>query len=140
MKHYILDTSVAVKWFVADEIDTTRALILRDQLLNNECKITIPDLLVYELANALRYNPYFTRDDTLAAVNSIFLMGLIIKQINGLITTKAIDLAHKLEITVYDSYFLAMSEAEKADLITADEKFYKQAEGHEKVMRLKDFA
>lgn len=71
MKYYVIDTSVAVKWFSEDEDDAENAFRLRQMLLDGLCSITIPDLLIYELANALKHNPNFTSKDVKAAcVNS----------------------------------------------------------------------
>ncbi|MBN1625675.1 MAG: hypothetical protein JW944_04055 [Deltaproteobacteria bacterium] len=36
------------------------AINLRYQILEKRCTAIIPDLLIYEIANTLRYNPNFT--------------------------------------------------------------------------------
>jgi predicted nucleic acid-binding protein len=57
----VLDTSVVVKWFSsADEKDLEKSLMLRQEHIDNPGLFVIPDLLYYELANALRYNPRFS--------------------------------------------------------------------------------
>ena len=54
----VLDASVVIKWF-SDEEHTERALEIRTWYVDNRISVYVPDLLVYELSNALRYNPDF---------------------------------------------------------------------------------
>jgi predicted nucleic acid-binding protein len=55
----ILDASVILKWFV-DEESSDQALRIRDEFCRGEREIVVPDLLLLEVANALRYNPTFS--------------------------------------------------------------------------------
>src|SRR3989338_1459981 len=71
VKKFVLDTSVVVKWFSRDEDDAEHANKLRRQIQEGLCVITIPDLLFYELANALRHNPNFTAEDVRVALDSV---------------------------------------------------------------------
>lgn len=48
----VVDTSVAFKWFTAQEENFLPAKRIRDLHLNNQENIIVPDLLLYELANA----------------------------------------------------------------------------------------
>ena len=58
MKEFVLDTSVVLKWFSEfGKSDLHRALQLREGLLNGSVLLTVPELLFYEIANALRHNP-----------------------------------------------------------------------------------
>jgi len=54
----ILDASVIVKWFSEEEY-TDKALEIRERIRMEEERVIVPDLLLYELANALKYNPSF---------------------------------------------------------------------------------
>lgn len=49
------DSSVVIKWF-SDEDATDKALAIREGYINGKIEIVVPDLLLYEIANALRYN------------------------------------------------------------------------------------
>ena len=58
MRGFVLDTSVILKWFSeAGESDLDRALQLRQSMLGRTVFFVVPDLLFYELANALRREP-----------------------------------------------------------------------------------
>jgi len=58
----ILEVSVVLKWFV-DEEDSDQALRLREEFYTGKREIVVPDLLLFEVANALRYNPSFTAEE-----------------------------------------------------------------------------
>lgn len=136
---YVLDTSVVVKWFSEyDEDDMDRALNLRDKIMGGELSIVVPDLLFYELANALRYNPRFTNKDVKEAVKSVYDMGFDVRGIDAAITSQAIDMAFKFDVTVYDSYFMAISQIEETPFITADYKFARQMKGFKNLVRLSE--
>jgi len=52
---YVLDASVLIKWFSNEEY-TDRALKLRDDFLQGYTELVVPDLLLYEVSNALRWH------------------------------------------------------------------------------------
>jgi len=137
MKRYVLDTSVVIKWFSEyDEDDLDKALNLRYDILEGTCSIIVPDLLFYEVANASRYNPYFTIDDVKTALNTVIEMDLEVKGVDTDMITRAIEIAFEKDLTVYDACFLALSEIEKAYLVTADYKFTERVKGFENVIKL----
>ena len=138
MKKYIIDTSVAVKWFSKFENDTENALKLRQQMLDGICSITVPDLLIYELANALKHNPNFTSKDVKVALDSIFNMGIEIREADGLVIAHAIDIAFRFRVTVYDACFMALSQIEKIPFLTADYKFIEHVKGFNGIIRLSE--
>lgn len=138
VKQYILDTSVAVKWFTREEKDSAKALMLREQLLKGLCAITIPDLLLYEIANALKYNPKFSAKDVKDALDSILTMGIEIREIEGLILNEAIEIAFKLKVTTYDAYFIALSRREKKPLLTADYKLFNRVKSLKNIIKLSE--
>lgn len=139
MMTYILDTSVIVKWFSEhDEDDLDKALGLRYEILEGKCFVTVPDLLFYELANALRYNDKFTAEDVKYAVKSIIDMELDVRGIDAAIAERAVEIAFKFNVTVYDAYFLALSQIENKPFVTADYKFVERIEGFENIIKLSE--
>lgn len=139
MKTYVLDTSVVVKWFSEyDENGRKRAIGLRDEILEGKYFITAPDLMFYELANALRYNPRFTVKDVKDAIQSVIEMGFDIKGIEANIMTRAVEIAFRFNITIYDAYFLALSRVEEKPFITADYKLVECIKGFKNIIRLSD--
>jgi len=56
----LLDSSVILKWFRRNETWREVALQLRQTYLDGHMLIYVPDLLIYEIANVLRYKPDLT--------------------------------------------------------------------------------
>ena len=48
----IIDSSLAFKWFNSSEVDVERALVVWQEHIDKKTTICVPDLIVYELANA----------------------------------------------------------------------------------------
>jgi len=139
-RKYVLDASVAVKWFSsADEKDLKKSLRLRQAHIDNSIALAIPDLLYYELANALRYNPAFTPKDVDAAMESIFNLGIETREANPQLIRNAIVLAYKTGVTIYDACFLSLAQELDAILITADQSFLRKVSSLNFVQRLSDF-
>ena len=62
-KTYVIDASVCIKWFsFENEDDVNIASSLRVQHMNRNIFLVAPDILVYEVTNALAYNPLFNKD------------------------------------------------------------------------------
>lgn len=141
MNRLILDTSVVIKWFSScDENDLENALRLRDDIVSGRCQAIIPGLLIYEMANALHFNPYFEAGDVKAAVESLFDMDLTIRQAGKELAGRAIEIARQYEATVYDACFLALAEMEKGVLITADYRFASKVQNCLFIIRLDQWA
>ena len=121
----VLDTSVILKWFV-DEEDSVQALRIRDEFYNGNREIIVPDLLLFEVSNALRYNPSFTVEEIKEAMRTIFDVGIEIITPTYSLLASAIELAKKLDVTCYDAVYLALAADLDFDFITADEKFYRK--------------
>ncbi len=50
----VVDASVVVKWLVEEE-GSERALRLRDRYIDGKIEIIAPELITFEVLNALRY-------------------------------------------------------------------------------------
>ncbi len=124
---YLLDTSVVIKWFSkTDECDLEKADGLREAYQEEKVQLLFPDLLLYELSNVLRYKPDFDFEKIRKAVTTIELMEIPIQPYRHQIGAEAVKLALQYDITVYDSYFIALAKEEGFKLITADHKVYKK--------------
>ncbi len=121
----ILDASVVIKWFSEEEY-TEKALELRERIRYGEEQVIEPDLLLYELANALKYNPHFEVQDVCDALTSLFDMNIDIVTPLPEIIDVAIKLAFEHAITVYDAFYIALAQETGLILITADKKLYER--------------
>jgi|SRR3989344_1563620 len=119
----VLDASVIIKWFTKEE-KRKEAIELRDKYTNEEIDIVVPDLILYEISNALRYNPNFDENDVKEALKSLLDIGITIITPTQEILEKSIDLAFSNNISIYDSIYISLAEIIGFNLITADEKLY----------------
>jgi predicted nucleic acid-binding protein len=117
----IADSSVIIKWF-SDEMDTDKALALLELHNTKEHIIVLPDLVLYEVANALRYNKDTIEKDIIDFVESIATMEAIMVFPTKLVMNDAITLARKYNISLYDAYFVALAKTLRCPLVTADRK------------------
>lgn len=135
---YVLDTSVVVKWFSKkDEGDLEKADWLREEYLQEKLQFLFPDLLLYELNNVLRYKPDFDAEKIKKSVATIELMEIPHEPYRHQIG--AVELAIQYDITVYDSYFIALAQEDGFKLITADSKVYKKVSSLPWVVYLGEF-
>ncbi|MFW5904364.1 MAG: type II toxin-antitoxin system VapC family toxin [Candidatus Saliniplasma sp.] len=119
----VIDTSVIVKWF-SEEKHTEEALKLREKIRNKKEIGVLPDLLLYELTNALRYNPNFDEDDVKDAIESILEMDMDIITLTSDVLSNTISIAFERDITIYDSSYVALVMELESKLVTADKKLY----------------
>ena len=119
----VLDASVIVKWFV-NENDSDKALELWSEHASNEIKIIVPSLIILEVINSLRYKG--NNEETLLEVNkTLWNSDLKIENVNEQIIQKAITIAKKYDLTIYDSIYEAIAQFYGCQLITADKELFK---------------
>ena len=134
----VLDTSVIGKWF-KEETYSEIALKIREEFYQGKHEIVIPDLVLYELSNALRYDKEFNQELINTAIDSLIDMELDIVLPTEEIIKNAVDIALRYDITVYDAIFLSLSQMTDATFITADKKFYDKVKKLKFAKFLKDF-
>ena len=122
---FVLDASVIIKWFNQEEF-TDEALGFRDGFVKGEIKIVAPDLLLYEVSNALRYNKSFKPEDVQQAIDSLYNIGIdiVVPVLN--VIKSAVEISYKYDVTVYDSFYVALAKWINFKYITADWKFYQK--------------
>ena len=121
MKKFVVDASVAVKWFVS-EIHSDVAL----RLLEPDLIISAPDLIGPELANTIWKKvrrQELTRAEATEILNAFENIGVEIYP-SAVLLSSAFELAVALDRTVYDSLYLALAVAQDGVLVTADQRFY----------------
>ena len=119
----VLDSSVVLKWFV-DEVDSGLAIHLRDEYVEGLREIIIPDLLLYEISNALRYNTNFTIKEIKDSIDSIIDLEIEIVTPTKYLIHRSIEIARTDNITCYDAVFIALAVDIGDHVITADKKFH----------------
>lgn len=136
----VMDASVCIKWFSSYKEDNVeKALKLRSDFLYKHIYIIAPDLILYEVANALSYNPKFSERNVIDAINSLNIMQIrIIKPLQQ-IMEMAINMRFQKNISIYDSVYLALSRYINAQFITADKKLYEKVKDLGNTIFLADY-
>ncbi len=119
----VIDASVAVKWF-SEEEGSDRALKLRDGHIDGELSLVAPELILYEVTNALRYKPSFDSSKVSRAFHDMLEIQLDFVPLNEDLLNLSADLAFKHGATLYDSVYLGIGKAMELDIVTADKRFY----------------
>lgn len=124
-KSVILDASVVLKWF-REELDTDKALELQEAINDGQLRIHIPDLLFYEVTNALIRGVGETHDNVLLALQVLLEMNWeVVTPSYGLLASAAIVSQSRSKLSVYDGVYVALAMERKAILITADAKLHR---------------
>ena len=120
----ILDASVIAKWFLVEE-GSDEALQLRDEYVKGTIDIAVPELLLYEVANVLRYKD-FSEEDVKKAMLSLMDMDLFIAGMSHLLMERTVEISMECGITIYDAAYVALAESLSTELVTADSKLYEK--------------
>jgi len=138
MKKYVIDASIAVKWYSTHgEDDLARADKLLQAYVDGACDLIAPTLIVYEVANALRFNPNLRVPDIKRALQDFFDLQITLEEPSHFMNS-AIELASAYSLTVYDAVYAALSQVTGIPLITADYQFYTRAKDLPFIEALKD--
>ena len=117
----IADASVVYKWYVTEN-ETREALDLLEDFNSGIEKLAVPDLILYELANALRYSRKLNAKDVESALENFTSLGMEIITPNEALLKEAVRLAINHDVTVYDAVYVALAKSLGCELITADKK------------------
>ena len=123
-RRVVADASVVVKW-VMPETYSDEASRLRDDHLSGDVVVHAPDLVLLEVASALR--KYVTRgliseDQAKEAFHLVSDTEIRLEQIDPELACSALKLSFDLGITIYDAVYIATALKLSAPLYTSDEK------------------
>jgi len=126
LKRIVIDTSVVLKWYLADEEYSQKALSILDKYVSNELDILAPSLLEYEVINGLiiaKKRERIKEEKILTAIDGF--ISLEIKLINlSLYYPKVIHYSKIYSRSAYDASCLALADDEGISLVTADKGLY----------------
>ena len=129
----VVDTSIALKW-VLEEVDSDKADTLLAEWIKKGMLIIAPDLLAYEITNALYRKVRkgeITLDRAKEALAEISLAEIEFDfSPDFALSTRAIELANHFNIpATYDSHYLALAERKGCELWTADLRMWNSVKG-----------
>jgi predicted nucleic acid-binding protein len=132
-KTLVLDASVIVKWY-NNEDDTDKALAIRDLYRKHLINIVEPQLLLYEVANAIRFNKTLALPEKTEIIENLFHVDFTTVPPSPSLMTEACNLAHKLNVTVYDTTYIALAREINALYVSADEELIGKAKSNDIIM------
>ena len=121
MSRYVIDASVAIKWYLPEIHDAPAKC-----LLTGNQELLVPDLIFSEVGNILWKRVragQMSAEEALEILKSFDALGLTVITSSSLILS-ALTIACQTQRTVYDSLYLALAVRKKSVMITADERFY----------------
>ena len=131
----VVDTSVVIKWIVAEDGSESALLLLDGEAL------TAPDLLRAEMANVLATKVRHKEMSSGQALASQTIVEAAIRFVPAMeLSRRALELALELSHPAYDCFFLALAEVLDGTLITADQKMIKRCMRTPHRNRLRRFA
>jgi len=127
-----------VKWF-APERAYEKALKLRDMHIRGEVRLRAPEMILYEVANALRFHRVykFSVENIIEAVKSVKDLD-IVYECDMEVWRIAIELSFKIGISVYDAIYAALSVSRKAPLVTSDRELHNKLKGQISIILLEE--
>jgi len=137
---FVMDASVCIKWFSSyGEENAGRAMKLREDFLAKKIYLIAPDLIIYEIVNALSYNPNFSMANVIEALGSLNAMH--IKTVSPLpgIMDVAVKLKFVKNISCYDSVYLALARFLNIQFITADKNLFDKVKDLGNALFLADY-
>ena len=124
MASLVVDSSVAIRWFVKDMDYQNQALNVLSRVLVNEFQIFAPDLIYAEIGNIvwkLRRFQNLKPENAQKAIESFSAMNMTVVS-NVPLLKDAYNIATQYNRSVYDSLYIALAQREKCTFVTADEK------------------
>lgn len=123
---FVVDSSVAAK-FVLPEIDSDKAIQLRDEFLTGMHDLIAPDIFPAELAHTLtraeRQNR-ITPGEAERLWQAVMIIGIVQVPYFPL-SLRALQRSSSVKMGFYDCVYLVVAERENCKFITADDKIIK---------------
>ena len=126
MNRYVVDASVAIKWFLP-EIHSEAAL----RLCPPRYRLHVPALMTLEFGNVLTKRirrGELTRDEGDAILKELKYLPLQ-RHADERLFPAAYQLASDTQRSLYDCLYLALAESVDGVMVTADRKFYSSLTG-----------
>lgn len=121
MQQYVIDASVAVKWF-CEESGRQKALEISRRAKLGDIALYAPDLLLYEVGNVLWKGKKFNAEEIQRALLALRKTNVEFFALEGNIIEFAALFTTKYDITFYDASYAALAYKFGIPLITENSK------------------
>lgn len=119
----VIDASIAIKWIRKEEVNHKEARALLKKHLIKTDEILVPDLILYEVANALATKVQIPSFVALRSFTQLKKFDLNVYRPTFKDVHKTTKLAKKYNTTVYDMLYAVVAKKHKTYLFTADDNF-----------------
>lgn len=115
----VADASVIVKWFLHEQ-GRDQAMFLRDDFVAQDVQLHVPEVLPFEVLNALRYSSHF--DETACLQAQVVLDGYGFRRhaLVGELARRTVHLAYLRGLAIYDASYIALGKLLGLRVVTAD--------------------
>jgi len=127
----VLDASVVLKWMLQDEPGAPDALEWRERHLGGLDRVAVPELLFYEVANAMVFSGRLTEEQAAVSWEGLLAIGLDVYAVWTEAMPRVMELARAANGSVYDACYVVLAELLGCDFLTADRKLANQLAGVE---------
>ena len=127
---FIIDASVVVKWLCRDReqfLEHSDAILYAFR--KEKFELYSPELLLYEVGNALLKGKSLTLQDARVAFATLFYFEIHFVSIDSKLSQKSYEIAQKIGVTFYDAVYLALAAKFDVPLITANPKHHNNLNG-----------
>jgi predicted nucleic acid-binding protein len=122
----VLDASVVLKWFFADEDGGEHAERFKNAHVSGREIIAVPDLLFYEIGNVLATKTRLPEASVAEAFSLLWDFSLERFDLGLDEFQSSLALSRKHKITLYDAAYVELSRRLKCPFVTADRKLYER--------------
>jgi len=126
LKQAVIDASVVLKWYLADEEYSQKAIGLLDKYLSNELDFVAPSLLEFEVINGLiiaQKRGRIKEEKILTAIDGFESLEIKLRNLY-FYYPKVLYYCKVYDRSAYDGSYLAIADKERVSLVTADEGLY----------------
>ena len=140
-KTFVVDTSVCLKLLFNDEIYFQEATNLFNSYADKKIDLILPNITIYELANAIRSKALSQKivhseaDMYFKRLTAVFSNIVHMEDVMDI----CLKNAFKYNLSVYDATYITLAASHNTQLITADDKLVKNINDSTLAISLKDF-
>lgn len=122
----VVDASVVLKWLMPQESLAAGALAIRQGHIDGRQPCACPDLLVYEVANALITKSRVPVEEAIAGIALVLNDELLRYPFEEGDDVAALRMAREQGLSLYDAAYVALAKQLGCQFVTADRQLYQR--------------
>ena len=122
----VVDASVVLKWLMPRESHAEGAIAIRQGHIEGREPCACPELLLYEVANALITKSQLSVEEALAGLALVLNDELVRYPLEEADPDFAMRVARERSLSLYDAAYVALAKQLGCTLVTADRQLYQR--------------